>query len=73
LSAIPRKSPKLAPGYSKDDVRDAIGILEDMPRVPEKTPANSAAPGYAGAICRDTTYFYIHDGVQWKRATLSTF
>ena len=73
MTAITRRSPKLAPGYSKEDVRDALNTLEDRPRVPEKTPASSSADGYEGEVCQDTSYLYFYLGGSWKRIAKSTF
>lgn len=74
MTAIQRRSPKLPPNYGPQEVRDAIEALEDRPRVPEKTPASSAADGYPGQIVADDNYIYIYTrGAGWKRAALSTF
>jgi hypothetical protein len=74
VSEIPRRSPKLSPAYSKDEVRDAVETLEDRPRIPEGTPASMSALGFAGQILVDDNYIYIKTrGGNWKRAALSTF
>lgn len=69
-----RRSPILAPGYDKDDVRDAVNQIERNPRLDTKTPASTSADGYVGEIRYDASYLYIYvSGVGWKRAALSTF
>lgn len=68
-----RRSPKLAPGFEKQDVRDAIEALEDRPRIPEKTPAASSADGYEGEHCHDANYEYFYRDGQWKRIAKSAF
>lgn len=73
MSAISRRSPKLAEAHTKDDVRRAVDTLEDRPRVPEKTPASSAADGYEGEVCADGSYLYLYRNGAWKRASLSSF
>jgi hypothetical protein len=74
MTIIARRDPKLAPGYSKEDVRDAVDTLEDRPRIPEGTPASISAAGFAGQIVCDDNYIYIKTrGGNWKRAALSTF
>lgn len=73
MTTLPRRSPKLAPDYQKQDVRDSMDTLEDRPRIPEKTPASSSADGYEGEFCADGSYVYIYRGGAWKRATLTSF
>jgi len=73
MTTLPRRSPKLVPGYSSEDVRDAIGTLEDRPYIPEKTPASSSADGYEGEICQDASYIYTFCDGSWKRTAKSTF
>ncbi len=73
MTALRRESPKLPQAYSKEDVRQAVDILEDRPRVPEKTPSAANADGYEGEICYDGTYLYIYRSGGWKRAQLSTW
>jgi hypothetical protein len=74
LSAIARRSPKLAPGYSKEDVRDAINTIEDRPRIPLKTPGSTSADGYDGEVCRDANYLYVYSaGSGWKRIAMSAW
>ena len=73
MTTINRRSPKLAPDYQKQDVRDAITVLEDRPRVPEKTPASSSADGYEGEHCHDANYEYFYRDGQWKRIAKNTF
>lgn len=73
MTARPRKSPKVTPNYTREDVKDAIAILEDMPRIPEKTPASSSADGYEGEVCADGSYIYSYRNGSWKRAALSSF
>ncbi|HYD86782.1 MAG TPA: hypothetical protein VEA80_04860 [Vitreimonas sp.] len=73
MASIARRSPKLPPAHSPQDVRDAVATLEDRPRAPEKTPVSSNADGYEGEFCSDGDYFYVFRGGQWKRAALSTF
>lgn len=71
---LARRSPKLAPDYQKQDVRDSIETLEDRPRIPRKTPASTSADGYVGEVCYDASYVYFYiEGTGWKRAALSTF
>lgn len=73
MTTLPRRSPKLAPDYQKQDVRDSVQTLEDRPVLPEKTPASSAADGYEGEFCADDNYFYRYRNGSWKRAALSSF
>lgn len=74
LTALTRRSPKLAPDYQKQDVRDALNTIEDRPRIPEKTPSGTSADGYDGEVCRDANYLYVYtEGTGWKRTALSTF
>lgn len=74
MTAIPRRSPILTPGYGKDDVRDSMNQIEQNPRLASKTPASSADDGYDGEIRRDGSYIYVYtEGVGWKRAALSSF
>lgn len=68
-----RRSPKLAPGYQAQDVRDAIETLEDRPRIPEKTPASSSADGYEGEVCQDASYLYSYCDGSWKRTAKNAF
>lgn len=69
-----RRSPILAPGFSQQDVRDSVNQIEQNPALTSKTPASTAADGYAGEIRYGTDYLYVYvDGVGWKRAALSTF
>lgn len=68
MTTLDRRSPKLAYGEAPQPVRDAIGIIEDRPRIPEKTPASSSADGYHGEICQDANYLYAYfDGSGWAR------
>lgn len=71
MTALPRRSPKLAPGYQTQDVRDAIDTLEDRPRIPEKTPASSSADGYEGEVCQNATYVYFYFDGSWTRIAKS--
>lgn len=73
MTAIPRRSPKLAPGYSREDVRDSIETLESRPYVPEGTPSSSSDDGYEGAIKADGSYAYFYRNGSWKRAALSSW
>lgn len=73
MSALPRKSPKVTPNWQREDIKSAIDILEDLPRLPEKTPASSSADGYEGEVCADGSYLYIYRNGSWKRTALSTF
>lgn len=73
MAVLTRRSPKLAIGYNKQDVRDAIQTIEDRPRIPEGTPASSAADGYEGQILGDASYLYLYRDGQWRRTALSTF
>lgn len=74
MTELTRRSPILAPGHSRDDVRDAVNQLEQNPRLATKTPANTSADGYVGEVRYDANYLYIYvSGVGWKRAALSTF
>lgn len=68
MSTLTRRSPKLAPDYKRDDVRDSVQTLEDRPRVPIKTPASQTADGYDGEVCQDDDYVYFYtDGFKWSR------
>jgi hypothetical protein len=71
VTAIARRSPKLPPNYSKQEIRDAVETLEDRPRIPRKTPV-SGDNGYEGEICRDDTRGYIYTGGAWRYWTLTT-
>lgn len=74
MTTLPRRSPKLALSYNKDDVRDAVSTLEDRPRIPTKTPASSTADGYDGEICQDANYVYFYnkdDSPPWSRIARS--
>lgn len=73
MTAIMRRSPKLPPNYGPQEVRDAVEMLEDRPRIPEKTPASSSADGYEGEICADGNHVFIYRNGSWKRAALSSF
>lgn len=72
MATLERRSPKL-PAYDAAALKTAFATLEDMPRIPEKTPASSSADGYEGAICADGTYFYVYRNGSWKRTSLSSF
>lgn len=73
MTTTSRRSPKLAPDYQKQDVRDAVQTLEDRPRIPIKTPASQTADGYDGEVCRDASYLYLYtDGTGWTRTALSS-
>lgn len=68
MTTLQRRSPKLAPDYGKDDVRDSIQTLEDRPRIPEKTPASQSADGYHGEVCQDADFVYFYfNGDGWAR------
>lgn len=74
MTARTRRSPKLAPDYQKQDVRDAINQIEDNPRLTTKTPSATSADGYPGEVRHDASYIYVYiEGTGWKRAALSTF
>ena len=74
MTAIPRRSPILTSGHSKDDARDAVNQIENNPRLAAKTPTSSADDGYDGEIRRDGSYIYVYtEGVGWGRASLSPF
>lgn len=75
MAALPRRSPKLQVGLppSPTDLVSAIAILEDMPRVPQKSPLSSSDDGYEGEIVCDGAFLYLYRGGQWVRAALSTF
>lgn len=74
MTALPRRSPIITPGYSKEDVRDAINQIEDNPRIASKTPSGTSDDGYPGEVRHDANYLYIYvSGAGWKRAALSTF
>ena len=73
MTTLQRRSPILPPNYGKQEVKDAIDILEKSPRIPNKTPTSSSADGYEGEIAADGTYLYVYRGGSWKRATLSSF
>lgn len=73
MTAIPRRSPKIAFGQAPNPIRDAINTLEDQPAIPESTPASSTADGFEGQITFDSSYLYICLGASWKRIALSSF
>ena len=70
MSAIPRRSPKLAQAYASEDVRRAVDTLEDRPRIPEKTPV-SGDDGYEGEVCADAARVYIYRDGAWRFAALT--
>lgn len=73
MTTVQRRSPKLPPNYGKQEIRDAVETLEDRPRIPEGTPASSAADGYEGQILGDGSYLYLYRNGSWKRSALSSF
>lgn len=73
MTTVTRRSPILAPGQAEQSVVDAIRILEDTPRIPEKTPASSSADGYEGEHCQDASYEYFYRDGSWKRIAKSSF
>lgn len=73
MSAVARRSPKLAVSYSNEDVRQAVDTLEERPTLPLKTPASASAPGFEGENCYDAHYFYAYRSGGWKRVALAAW
>lgn len=75
---MPRRSPKLAPDYQKQDVRDSIETLELRPMLPSFTVAAAQAIP-TGGLERGMQIYVTNetggavpaffDGTDWRRVT----
>lgn len=71
MTTLPRTPARIpATGASAADIARAVNQLENLPRVPLKTPV-SGDDGYDGEICRDATRLYLYTDDVWKFVALS--
>lgn len=64
-----------SPSYPWERWFQAIATFLSAPQIPLSTPANSSAPGVAGALTYDASFLYGYDAVakKWKRIAWSSF